>query len=327
MEYANDAAAQAAYVSSDAATYTSQYPPAHSDTYVKATTYYNSDYYPYFATDPAKSLTGNAALDTWLSGDGQITNQRFHIDLGSGKIIKRIYYENQHNNGSDTARAVKNFTFWGSNTGAGSFDDLVYANDEGWTELTVATNVMLEHVAADQADPQYIVVTNTTAYRYYAFKFADSYAASFYYGIRRVELQTVPLQDYSESSVKQQGSYSLKGVAVETISLNETLTRTVSPTIDLTDKTQIKFDIRAGRTGSNIKVGIHDSGGVTTEITPNIDSADTFQTVSWDISGVGNANKDAIDSIIITIVNADAANTFYIDNMYAESQVVYYARR
>ena len=33
-------------------------------------------------------------------------------------------------------------------------------------------------------------------------------------------------------------------------------------------------------------------------------------------SAVSNANKDAIDSIIITIVNADAANTFYIDNMY-----------
>jgi len=53
------------------------------------------------------------------------------------------------------------------------------------------------------------------------------------------------------------------------------------------------------------------------ETTPVIASADTFQTVTWDISGVSDANKDAIDKIIITIINADAANTFYVDNMYA----------
>jgi len=56
--------------------------------------------------------------------------------------------------------------------------------------------------------------------------------------------------------------------------------------------------------------------GITTELTPTISSADTFQTVNWDLSSVIDANKDAIDQIIITIVNADAANTFYLD--YAE---------
>jgi len=55
---------------------------------------------------------------------------------------------------------------------------------------------------------------------------------------------------------------------------------------------------------------------VTTELTPTITTADTFQTVNWDLSSVTDANKDAIDQIIITIVNADAANTFYLD--YAE---------
>ena len=89
--------------------------------------------------------------------------------------------------------------------------------------------------------------------------------------------------------------------------------------IDLTGKTQIKFDIRASRTGSNIKVGIHDSGGTTTEITPNITQADTYQTITWDISAVADADKNAIDKIIITIVNADAANTFYIDNMFGDT--------
>ena len=119
----------------------------------------------------------------------------------------------------------------------------------------------------------------------------------------------------SESTIKTQGSYSLKAIA-STSSLNKTLTRTVSPVIDLTGQTKWKFDMRASRTGSNVKIGIHDSGGTTTETTPNITSADTFQTVSVDISGVADANKDAIDSIIITPTNADSANTIYIDNMF-----------
>jgi|GEM_PF-1757711 len=128
-----------------------------------------------------------------------------------------------------------------------------------------------------------------------------------------------PLLSYSESTTKSQGSYSLKGVATITESLNKTLTRTVSPTINLSDFNTLKYDIRSTRTGSNIKIAIHDSGGTTTETTPNVTVANTFQTKSWDISGIANADKDAIDQIIITIVNADAENTFYIDNLYGES--------
>jgi len=288
------------------------------------------------------------------------------------------------------------------------------------------------------------------------------------------------LVDYSESTIKTQGTYSLKGIAAITDSLNKTLTRTIGSPIDLTDQTQIKFDIYSNRTGSNIKVGIRNlsenidqqeinptsemdlgdwmgneyrtgqsfqlsdtltvtaieikqlssvgsptgnwtlrietnnagvpsgtlanvnasvvvsppgngntvkgtfatpfsltgstiywivvqcdnqsnskywglvadydgttytrgaaassingawglwnSGGngdiwfkvytlnTISEITPNITNANQWQTITWDISGISNINKDTIDKIIITIVNADSANTFYLDNMYS----------
>jgi hypothetical protein len=124
------------------------------------------------------------------------------------------------------------------------------------------------------------------------------------------------LRAYSESTIKTQGTYALKGVA-QTTGLNKTLTRTIGSPVNLSNYASATFSIRASRTGSNIKVGLHDSGGTTTEVTPNVTSADTFQTATIDLSGVTNANKDAIDQIIITIVNADAANTFYIDNMVA----------
>lgn len=131
-----------------------------------------------------------------------------------------------------------------------------------------------------------------------------------------------PLIALSSSSIKSQGTYSLKAIAVATESLNKTLTRTVDPVIDLTGQVQIKFDIYASRTGANIKIGIHDSGGTTTEKTYTVLAANTWETVTWDISAVSDANKNAIDSIIITILNADADNTFYLDNMFSGSPVI-----
>lgn len=130
-------------------------------------------------------------------------------------------------------------------------------------------------------------------------------------------LTTPALQSYTEGTIKTQGTYALKGVAAITDSLNKTLTRTIASPINLSNYASATFSIRASRTGSNIKVGLHDSGGTTTEVTPNVTSADTFQTATIDLSAVTNANKDAIDQIIITIANADAANTFYLDNMVA----------
>lgn len=124
--------------------------------------------------------------------------------------------------------------------------------------------------------------------------------------------ETYTLESFSESTIKTQGSYSLKGIAT-TAANGKTLTRTIGSPIDLSGVNSVFFDIYASRTGSNIKVGIHDSGGTTTEITPNITDSNTWQEVEIDLSGVADANKDAIDSVIITIVNADSANTFYID--------------
>jgi hypothetical protein len=167
---------------------TSQYPTQDTD-HVKATTHYNFQFWPYFATDPTKSLTGGYSNNSWISPNNTVTNQRFHIDLGSAFTIKRIYYENSHGSGTLTDGGVQNFTFWGSNT-AGDFADLAYANNGTWVQLTPSQSTFDIHVSSDVADPKYITVTNTTAYRYYAFKFADTWGSTDNLGIRRIELQT-----------------------------------------------------------------------------------------------------------------------------------------
>ena len=168
----------------------SVYPPAHNDTYVKATTKYSTDYWPYYATDPAKSLTGAYFTNQWLASAGTVTNQRFHIDLGSATVLTRIYYENSHSSGIDTDTGVQNFTVWGSND-AGSFAELTYATDTGWTQLTTSQSTFDQHTGSNVSDPKYITVTNTTAYRYYAFKFADNYGDTNALGFRRIELNPV----------------------------------------------------------------------------------------------------------------------------------------
>lgn len=88
---------------------------------------------------------------------------------------------------------------------------------------------------------------------------------------------------------------------------------------DLSGEDSAVFRIRASRTGSNIKVGIKDAGGTVTDVTPNISSADTWQDGTIDLSGVADANKNSISSIIVTISNADVENTFYLDNFYSGS--------
>lgn len=123
------------------------------------------------------------------------------------------------------------------------------------------------------------------------------------------------LNVFSESTIKKEGSYSLKFVAEQTTSLNLLLNKTVSPTINLTDQTSIKFWVRSSRIGSNFKIGFHDSGGTTTESTISISLANMWEEKTIDISAVSNANKDAIDRITLTIINADAENTIYLDEM------------
>src|SRR3990167_9245554 len=168
-------------------TYASQYPTTHNTTFVKATSALSSNYSSFFATDPAKSLTGSQTDNQWIATGA--TNNRFHIDLGSGKTIKRIYYENYHDSGTSYGgRGARNFTFWGSNT-AGSFTELTYGTDTGWTQLTTNATEFNIHAESDTSSPQYITVTNTVAYQYYAVKIADDWGGG-YIGLRRIELQT-----------------------------------------------------------------------------------------------------------------------------------------
>ena len=75
----------------------------------------------------------------------------------------------------------------------------------------------------------------------------------------------------------------------------------------------IKFDVYASRTGINLQFSLTpETEGSAISIIPNIVAANTWQTVTLDTriyQAVGNYT-----AFVITIMNADAANTFYVDN-------------
>ncbi|MCC6404791.1 MAG: hypothetical protein IT405_00115, partial [Candidatus Yanofskybacteria bacterium] len=167
----------------------SDYPPAQSDTYVKATSKLDTNQWPHYATNPSKTLTGTASANAWISAATSGVNQRLHIDLGSAIVVTRIYYENYHSSGGFTGRGVENFTLWGSNDSS-AFNTLTYATDTNWTQISTTPTAFAQHVSTNTADPQYITVSNTVAYRYYALKIADNYGDTNYIGLRRIELQS-----------------------------------------------------------------------------------------------------------------------------------------
>lgn len=171
----------------------STYPYGFSTTYVKATTA-DASYAADNATDPASTLTGGASSNSWRTTAPNVTKQRFHIDLGSAQVVKRIYYENYHESGSNTDRGADMFSLWGSNE-ASAFAELTYGTDTNWTHIV--TNNFHIHAAANTADPKYIAVPNTTAYRYYAIKIENNHGGTSYLGIRRLELNTTATEAFN----------------------------------------------------------------------------------------------------------------------------------
>ena len=167
-------------------------PTALSDTYVKQTRTIVGTCQVYYPFDNTKSLT--ETHDTsWVQDS--VTNSRIHVDVGTAKAIDRIYYENYHSSGLETNRGAKNFTLWGSDNAA-AFADTTYATDTNWTQIGGSLQFD-QHSEADVAEPKYIYVPNTTAYRYYAFKIADVWGDDGFMGIRRLNLQqTLPANAY-----------------------------------------------------------------------------------------------------------------------------------
>ena len=307
MEYANDAAAQAAYVTNAVETATLDQSYTKTPNSQSAVKYDNTYYYVSQSFIPSVTATMP-----------QLILKLFRNGTPTGNIWVEIE--------TDSSNKPSNTTV---TNGTSANIDVTTISNIDYTEytFTFATPPSLT------ASTQYHIVlkgdySNSTSnfigwgesneatlygYRNYSNSALSWSNFSGYSGYFKTYYNLISLQSYSEATIKTQGSYALKGVAT-TGALNKTLTKTAALG-NLSGVNNLKFDIYSSRTGSNIKLGIVDAGG-TTEITPNVITANTWQTVNWDISGVADANKNAITAIVVTVTNADSANTVYLD--YAE---------
>ena len=203
--------------------YTDHYPPAQSNTYVVATSALSGgSYQQYYMTDPSKSLVGSYAGNSWISSDTNGYHQRFNIDYGPSNetIMKQIYYENLHNSGAATGVGAKTFSLWATNTSS-EFTNVTYGQYPAtWTKLATSQGFFDQHVALNQADPKYITITNSVAYRYYSVQTEDNWGTDTHLGLRRFvlqsETQTIPTVSFTASPTT--------GVNPLTVTFNDTTT-------------------------------------------------------------------------------------------------------
>jgi len=281
MEYPTDAAAKAAWVST-----------LGTDLASGGTASANLE------SKPASNAFDNINTTFWQKNGGPTGWLKY--DLGEGNAVPCDGYSVYYNGNGQLS--IKSWQFQGSN------DNL------NWDTLDTQIN----HPIWTSGVKEFFWFGQSSSYRYYRVNITQVNNANTL--IYEFEILRQDMVVSVDSSIFHEGSKSLKIVSPQTTSLNKTVTRTLSPTFNLTGQTDFKFNVRSNRTGSNFKIGLHDSGGTTTEVTPNIASADTWQEVTLDLSAVSDANKDAIDSIIYTQLNADAETTVYMDYMRTLSE-------
>lgn len=307
FEYPNNAAAQLAYVSSERDTIDQQQITT-TDNNVQLGDIANNEYRPAQSFQLSATLLVSKVevyfLTTVGSPPGNVT---VRIETDAGGIL------GPSGTLADANAISSGITITQNDWNTFSFSIPFY--------LTGSTKYWIRMVCDNQATGVYwkVALKNSSGYTdgNYGYFVNGSWVDNVPDADFLFKVYVVNLQCYSEDTIVQQGTYSLKGIAKATDSLNNTLTRTLLQTLNLTGKNTWVFYIRSSRTGSNIKVGLHDSGGVTTEVTPNIITINTWQKVEVDISSVADADKNTIDRRIITIVDAGADNVFHFDNMKA----------
>lgn len=281
MEYSSDALAQAAYVSNFS------YSDVDSTTGGTATASHN-----YGSYVPARAIDNNDATEFAQGGGYGTVGAYWQVQLLAAAAIQKLQIKVKS---GERAAGMK-----------------VQACNDGasWVDITGSLTI------AATNNYQYFTWANTTAYIYWRLTITVVGPTTDNV-IYEVQLLTAGLLCYAESTIKLQGSYSLK-IDAGTNTLNKTLTRTIAAPLDLQYYKAIIFNVYASRIGSNFTIGFHDSGGTTTTHTINILAANTWQKEYVNLVNLLNTSKDAIDQIIITITNADSANIIYIDNMIAD---------
>jgi len=204
MEYADNEAARLAYVSSD--DYTNDMVPTMTSNTTpsgeaSASSIYSDSYPAWEAFDDVISTAS-----TWATISGTVTGWLAY-EFASSKIITKYTLAGQT---GFQDRSPKSWTFEGWTGGE-------------WVELDSQSNI----TGWEDDVRKTFEFSNGTPYIKYKIDITVNNGSTLTTSISEMEMMETVLQCYSEDTIKQQGSYSLKGVAIATDSLNDTLTRTI----------------------------------------------------------------------------------------------------
>ncbi|MBI2462801.1 MAG: fibronectin type III domain-containing protein [Candidatus Spechtbacteria bacterium] len=109
------------------------------------------------------------------------------------------------------------------------------------------------------------------------------------------------------------------GVLTQTMSVGPgTATVTKSPALDLSSHPLFKFWIKSSRTGQYMQMQMGESSASENTYNITINSADTWEQKTWDISGIADASKDAITKVALAVTDATSGFTAYLDDLNAE---------
>ena len=183
-----------------------------------------SSYGPDYAFDTSILKTGSINNTSWLSGSGYLTNQRVICVLNTPIDVYGITINNGHHFGDWEIKGLKNVVI---NLSSDEITSVVY--DSSMTNSTVIFDgILAQHTAVDEVDDQVLVLQN---------------------------METLyALNTFSESTIKTYGDYSLKGTASISGSLGASITKTLTPVLNLTDKELLAFDIASSRVGTNLNI-------------------------------------------------------------------------
>lgn len=168
--------------------FVSVYPKVYDANTVKATSYFDSRYYPWFGANPNIATTGSITNQSWLASNGNHTNQKWNIDLGREIIVKRLYLENLHHDGSSYYdNGMKDFSVYGTNSFS-AFNNTTYGDI---TDLTLLGSFTCRrHKLLNREDPQYFYLDNDSAFRYYILRIDNDFGGpSEAVGFRQIEFQ------------------------------------------------------------------------------------------------------------------------------------------
>jgi len=306
MQYATDSAARLAYVSSDG---------VGSETKDQECAGGSSN--EYFG----HSTRGKFIYQSFVAGaTGKLTKFSTSLKIGAGSpdgVLTGYLYSNNAGVPGDLISTLSSFNASTLTSSWVTYDFTKALDDASYIISGTTYHIVIGYSKIDDSNYIHVAVGGSYASGNHGYGELASWTPQANDQNFAIYYTPYNLDVSSNSVIGIYGDYCVKVDGVITASLNDTLTKTISPVKDLTGKTKITLWVRSNRTGENLKIEYNDTGGEIISHTIEILIVDTWEKKEIDISAVDDNDKNSIDEIKYTVVNANATTIYYLNNNFS----------